>query len=492
MLARRRQRPTTEEEEEEEKKKKNASASTTTTTRRNLPWELVLLLLLLLGCVVQITFNSTILFHIRRKQQTRYLFWPNHQYQKNQPPTYRLVPVAPIARKLTANNLQPDYAGLEQRSRRRRRIPEDDDEAYHAARIQLLRQMDRDARGSKDDKPELDHYHEQDFTKNKNQCYPPKWSYEYKPTCNHFHEFTLQGFDSTYLGEGGFRQAWLLSNNHHDEGGSSAAAVVKTYKFQRKDAFTRYAYRLTQTEAAIALQTSGFQRTMDVYGTCGVSTLMERGLPTGDSYLPTKSFNITQQVLDAEQREDVKPRNNLTADAKLDLALAMAESFAVLHGNPGGVIVYDDATPSQWLVGEDGQVKLNDFSHSFPLKWNVEKQHYCGFQHQFQLIWRSPEELLGEADMNESSDIVALGKLFYSILTGLLPYHQHVTKRHAMRAIMQGELPYLDDRYQSRSFVEGRLVEILHQMIPFQPAERVDIFQVVKFLRETKKLAPRM
>jgi len=48
--------------------------------------------------------------------------------------------------------------------------------------------------------------------------------------------------------------------------------------------------------------------------------------------------------------------------------------------------------------------------------------------------------------------------------------------------------PYIDPRYKSRSFIEGRLVEIMNQCHKVNPQERADIFEVVRYLRETREL----
>jgi len=80
-------------------------------------------------------------------------------------------------------------------------------------------------------------------------------------------------------------------------------------------------------------------------------------------------------------------------------------------------------------------------------------------------------------------------QLVYSILTGLKPYYHKKSKEEAVEAAMAGELPYVDPRYRTRSYIEGRLVEIMERCYRHDPKERASVFEVIEFLRETSKVA---
>ena len=56
--------------------------------------------------------------------------------------------------------------------------------------------------------------------------------------------------------------------------------------------------------------------------------------------------------------------NDLHPTRKLEWALQMAESVALMHNNLHGVIVHDDVQPFQWMIGDDGNVKANDFNRA--------------------------------------------------------------------------------------------------------------------------------
>ena len=51
--------------------------------------------------------------------------------------------------------------------------------------------------------------------------------------------------------------------------------------------------------------------------------------------------------------------NKIPATTKLEWALQMAESVALLHNHWRGVIVHDDVQPFQWLITDDGNIKMN-------------------------------------------------------------------------------------------------------------------------------------
>ena len=51
--------------------------------------------------------------------------------------------------------------------------------------------------------------------------------------------------------------------------------------------------------------------------------------------------------------------NDIPATTKLEWALQMAESMALMHNHPRGIIVHDDVQPFQWLIAEDGHIKMN-------------------------------------------------------------------------------------------------------------------------------------
>jgi len=85
---------------------------------------------------------------------------------------------------------------------------------------------------------------------------------------------------------------------------------------------------------------------MDMYGHCYSSMLVEAGYEMSQRISQGEEYDgrgrISQKQLDEFQHDDVHPFNDFTPEEKLDIALAMAEGIAVMHGHFEGVIVNDD------------------------------------------------------------------------------------------------------------------------------------------------------
>jgi serine/threonine protein kinase len=147
--------------------------------------------------------------------------------------------------------------------------------------------------------------------------------------------------------------------------------------------------------------------------------------------------------------------------------------------------------PDQWLVTDEGRIILNDINNAVPLEWNFEKQEYCNFWVNYPGgRFHSPEGFRKDDDsyVDEKSDIWSMGNMIFSLLTGLWPYYDQDDQRIIRNIVMKGIPPYLDPRYQDRSMIEGRLVEVMNLCHKLDPSERVDIFYIVKHLRETLRM----
>jgi hypothetical protein len=81
-----------------------------------------------------------------------------------------------------------------------------------------------------------------------------------------------------------------------------------------------------------------------------------------------------------------------------------------------------------------------------------------------------------------------MGNMLFSLLTGLWPYYRQTDEGLIQKTTMKGIAPYLDPRYHNRSLIEGRLVEIMNRCHQLDPKARVDIFTVVRHLRETLRM----
>jgi serine/threonine protein kinase len=263
-------------------------------------------------------------------------------------------------------------------------------------------------------------------------------------------------------------------------------------KTLRAHDFDIYSMRKIEIDALVMERLSTSNLIVDIYGHCGTS-LMAEAMPgeISDIIVPAPEDesddwgHMHQTDLDALQETDVHPMNNLTTTEKLDLALLMAESLAELHG---AGIVHGDVAPKQWLKAADGSIKLNDFNNGQLLEWSHEHEIYCDYWSIFEGgTYKAPEEYKGSYN-NEGTDVWAMGHGIYGLLTGLKPYYRTFSHSKIREMVREGRKPFVDDRYRSRSLIEARLVEVMEPCWEFDAADRPSIFEIVKHLRETKRL----
>ena len=129
------------------------------------------------------------------------------------------------------------------------------------------------------------------------------------------------------------------------------------------------------TEVLILERLTASPRITDIYGYCGVTTMIEN-LPVEltDKIQPGDG-GANQTELD--KLDNVYPRNQFTPLEKVQIALDMAKALADLHGFRDGVIIHGDNHIDQFLLTAHGTVKLNDFNLATILDWSDQKQQYC-------------------------------------------------------------------------------------------------------------------
>lgn len=114
---------------------------------------------------------------------------------------------------------------------------------------------------------------------------------------------------------------------------------------------------------------------INMYGHCGSSLFVEKVQYEVEEYVIPGDGYIKQKDLDDEK--DVNPQNDYTPLEKLQMAIQMAESIAILHGYEGGVIVHDDVQLCQWLRTKDDKLILGDFNRAEIPKYDADEEEYC-------------------------------------------------------------------------------------------------------------------
>jgi len=427
---------------------------------------------------------------------------------------------------------------------RSREIDSDDEDNYNEQRAAFIKRMEKHNLLSKE---KYDPYDDLDFPR---KCTRPQWAWDKYFTCNTVHSLSYdrtpqsrhQFHKIKYLAHGAFRDSFMFT--------PTAAAIdsipfVTKTKIYDRDLDNRDVYKIS-TEANLLEKFSPSPLTSSIYAYCGTTILVERGREIDDDIIPYRRGyhhgRIRQSELDELQEKDVQPMNQdvLTVEKKLDIAIAMAESLAEMHGYVGGVVTNDDIALGQWLYADDGRVILNDFNDAMYVDWNYEKQEYCKYWRSFGGTFKAPEEYDGDY-LDESVDVWPMGNIIFALLTGtlmfeegclawlyrsrnavsasvgftiqsgfkwsarllstrfahllaalllfpgLMPYYEIKDEEEIQEATKKGP-PYIDPRYKTRSYIEGRMVEIMNRCHKLKASERVDIFEVVRHLRETREL----
>jgi hypothetical protein len=127
-------------------------------------------------------------------------------------------------------------------------------------------------------------------------------------------------------------------------------------------------YEFMRMDAIVSERFTSSPLIVDIYGFCGLS-MMSEYLSMGDLQNHATPGGDRSHPVTLNDSEDVDPKNDFSATAKLTLSLEMAESIALLHSYKDGVIVHDDIQLGQFLASKEGFLKLNDFNRAEIMLW---------------------------------------------------------------------------------------------------------------------------
>jgi hypothetical protein len=263
---------------------------------------------------------------------------------------------------------------------------------------------------------------------------------------------------------------------------------MKQYSFKTKHTFLHHDQYKVHQEAIILERMSNSPRILDIYAHCGTTVLVETMKSDIHQLIVPGRGYTSQKRLD--MMPDVHPQNNLTNSEKLQISLSMAQSLADLHTFEGGIIVHGDTHIEQWLLAEDGSIKLNDFNYAKALQYDKRNQRYCFERTKHKGVYRAPEEFKG-APQDETTDVYSFGNNMYSLITGLWPfYNDREMRRERLRGeIVAGKRPYVDSRYKNRSYIESQLIDIMKSCWNGNRRNRPSMTTIVNHLLDVKQMA---
>ncbi len=416
---------------------------------------------------------------------------------------------SPVSKlELIPHILDPDYNDLEFESvfgrynKFERHIAKDDADLYHDQRRQFLYDID-----NKHLRSYYDGFEDQEFTKD--DCRSAGWQFVMKPNCNVFHELALeysanqdvQPFRVEYLAHGYYRESYRFRNKYWQAGvykkrnnnvyPESEQMVLKHLRYHEDFPFNIKNQRAVLREAVLMEALSTRPTFANFYGYCSTSTMLQAGNDFVHQVIPRRlkwqedDGRATPQQL----RRHPDPLNAFTPAQKLQFALSMAEGLAELHGYAKGVISHDDIALDQWVMLDDGNVVLSDVNNAMVLDWNETAGTYCPYEIDYPYgDLRPAEAYWGNGTATETVDLWGYGTLVFSLLTGLYPFYENVDPKANRRLILNGQVPTMNEKYQNRSLIEGRLYNIVQKCMRPLPEDRMDMFSVVNYLRETERM----
>ncbi|OHT01688.1 CAMK family protein kinase [Tritrichomonas foetus] len=152
-------------------------------------------------------------------------------------------------------------------------------------------------------------------------------------------------------------------------------------------------------------------------------------------------------------RDLVKRKNHLSEPETVKILRNVIEGLCYLHDNR---IIHRDLKLENFLIGNDGKVRIADFGLSAKLDYDDEKKYtVCGTPN-----YLSPELLIpGSHGHRYEVDIWAIGVCAFAMLTGHPPFetrHKSLTYEHIKNC--QYHFPVeLNLSYQAKSFIKSIL-----------------------------------
>ena len=153
----------------------------------------------------------------------------------------------------------------------------------------------------------------------------------------------------------------------------------------------------------------------------------------------------------------------LTLRQKIEMLYKIALAVDFLHRND---VIHRDLKPGNILVGADLEPKLLDFGLALHLG-NRDRLTRSGIAVGTPRYF-SPEQALGNSDLDSRSDIFSLGTILYELLTGVVPFRGR-TLDEEIEIICERD-PVLPRRMDAR--IPGELQNICLKALEKMPADR--------------------
>jgi serine/threonine protein kinase len=308
-------------------------------------------------------------------------------------------------------------------------------------------------------------------------CVRADWQELNLPNCNLIHEVDLQSvFDRQRQGRD--KPIGILDNGMwRDVIAVDPSAVMKEplvlKVMKRVHDFDQRNFDRHRRDALSMEQLTSSPNIVDIYSFCGNSMLTE-----------FIGNNMEHIFLENTLVSSNKFATRHTERGRLYLALQAARAVRALHELPGGPIVHADLQPRQYLVKDDGTVKLNDFNRCRFMGHRYDTGACCPLHiPSAPGKWRSPEEYASQ-DLDEKLDVYSLANVYYGILTGEQPWDKW-SVAETKQFVMKGTkpfIPYLNSKNVSHT--DMVLATLTNRAYELDPSKRVSAAEIVATLED--------
>lgn len=303
-------------------------------------------------------------------------------------------------------------------------------------------------------------------------CVPMQpWQETSFPNCNSIHELDPHGRSVTnefgYLTSGGYNDIFTVDNTSYE---GDPKLVLKILQFGTS--YTDRNFDRVRRDGLIYERLTRSKYILDSYGFCGFLVMV----PYSDG-----------GTLSGDIREWRKGRLDMSSNTRMKYAFQSAAALDDLHDIDGeglSSVAHGDLKGQQYLITENGDLKLGDFNRGRFLRRNsTQPDTACTYTiGKNDATFRSPEEY-NYLPETSAIDVWALGSILYTLLTGKEVWADMSTSM-AQKYISKGKLPPINENTMNiNDPVDIALKDAIELCWVFDPKERATAREVATFLQ---------
>jgi eukaryotic-like serine/threonine-protein kinase len=191
-----------------------------------------------------------------------------------------------------------------------------------------------------------------------------------------------------------------------------------------------------------------------------------------------RPYIVFEYVRGETLKRRIQREGRLPIDEAVAYGIEVGRGLAAAHSR---MLVHRDVKPQNVLIDPDGRARVTDFGIARSLEAHglTATGRVLGTTD-----YVSPEQAMGE-EVDERSDVYALGIVLYEMLTGEVPYHAETQVAVAMKHVHEP----MPDVFEGRPDVSAAVAAVVDRATAKDPAERYgSIAEMVRDLEATLEI----